>query len=50
VNSSTNIPAPKASTGEQVEIRRAIPNRPSELQNSVQETPIKIDPPPPLEF
>jgi membrane peptidoglycan carboxypeptidase len=50
LDSSVNIPAPRASTGDQIEVRRAIPNRPSELQGAAQEIPIKIDPPPPLEF
>jgi len=51
LNSSSAVPAPQVATGNQVEIRRAVPaGRPTELQNSTIETPIKIDPPPPLEF
>jgi penicillin-binding protein 1A len=50
LDSSTTVPAPKASTGDQIEVRRPMAVRPTELQNSVLETPIKIDPPPPLEF
>jgi penicillin-binding protein 1A len=51
LDSSSLVPAPKAATGDQVEIRRATaPTRPTELQYSAPETSIKIDPPPPLEF
>jgi 1A family penicillin-binding protein len=50
LDSSSVIPAPKASSGDQIEVRRPVAVRPTELQNAGPDAPIKIDPPPPLEF
>ena len=52
VDSSVNVPAaptPAAAPAEP-EVRRAEPVRPMQQQATVVESPIKLDPPPPLEF
>ena len=50
MESSSVVPAPAASTGEHVEVIRAVPVSGSERQSSAPDTTIKIDPPPPLQF
>ncbi len=52
VDSSVNVPAapaPKTAPAEP-EVRRAEPVRPMQQQATVVESPIKLDPPPPVEF
>ncbi len=49
MDSSANVPAPVAPDGTQVEVRRAEPVRAVE-QLATPDVPIKLDPPPPIDF
>ena len=50
ITSSTNVPKVKLPKPDQVEIRRAEPVRPTQLQSAGVESPIKLDPPDPIDF